>query len=422
VRWADRALIFTGVLMLLEVVKFLITGNAEPEDLLGAGNPVARAAWYPFYAGLLIALAARAPALMRNALAAWPLLALLALTAASQLWSIVPDVTSRRIVAVAFTVLFGIYLAVRPDRLDTLRTIGLALLAVIAVNLAVILSMPGTGIDQVLHIGAWKGITVEKNALGGDMARAAVLFMAVALADSKLRWLWLAGLAAAILMVLASTSRTAMIAAAMVIGLIVLWLIGRRSAVTALGVFYAAATVTGCAALFVILSPSEAAGLIGKDLTLTGRTGIWDVSLEKILEAPWTGYGLGAFWVAPYGPSYDVRSQVEWLVPSAHNSWLEIGLALGLPGMAILLIAVALPLIVSGVRMLQGTAPWLFAGLVQLVLFSVSESAIFWQPNTFSCAIFAFYATAALQPIQERATSWSRPRFKGFNRPALPPA
>jgi hypothetical protein len=41
-RAADRALIFVGFLMLLEVVKFLIARNAEPDDMTGADNPVAR--------------------------------------------------------------------------------------------------------------------------------------------------------------------------------------------------------------------------------------------------------------------------------------------------------------------------------------------------------------------------------------------
>lgn len=398
----DGALVFVGVLMLLEIMKFLISGNGEAEDLTGAGNPLARAAWYPLYLALAAALCARIGALLKSAAAAWPIFALIALTAASVFWSVAPDVTARRAVAVVFTVLFGVYLALRGDRLGTLRLAGAAIVTAAGINLLVVLALPSAGVDQVLHAGAWKGVTVEKNALGGDMARAGLVLLALAALDRKARWIWLAGLALAALLVIGSTSRTALLALAAPIGLYLLYLAGKCSALTALGVFYIATIAGGAAGAFILFLPETAAGLIGKDLTLTGRTDIWELALAKILEAPWTGYGLGAFWVEPYGPSYALRSQLEWSVPSAHNTWLETGLALGIPGMVLLALAAGLPLIRSGLSILGGAAPFLFLGLVQLALFSLSESAVLWHPNTFSCALFGFYAAAAMQAQTQR--------------------
>ncbi|MBA3067340.1 MAG: O-antigen ligase family protein [Hyphomonas sp.] len=399
---ADRALIFAGMLLLLEVAKFLTVGNTEAVDLTGAGNPVARALWYPLYFGLILALGARISALLRVLVPAWPIFALLGVTAASQIWSVAPEVTSRRVVAVTFTALFGIYLALREDRLDTLRTAGAAMLAAALFNLGTVMVRPGVGIDHVDHIGAWKGIMVEKNALGGEMARAGLVLAWLAHADRRWRTLWMAGFAVAVLLVLGSTSRTALLALALPMAAFALYLLGRRSPVAALGVFYLAVTAAGAAALYVWLAPEQAVGLIGKDLTFTGRTGIWDACMTKILEVPWTGYGFGAFWVEPYGPSYDVRVQVEWIVPSAHNSWIETGLALGFPGMVLLGVLVVLALARSGLAVLGGATPWIFLGLMQLTLFSMSESLIFWHPNTFSCTLFAFYATLALMPAARR--------------------
>jgi O-antigen ligase len=411
VRAADRALIFIGFLMLLEVVKFLIVGNAEPDDMTGAGNPVARALWFPFYFGLTVALAARIGPLLRVLWPAWAIFALLALTLASQAWSVVPDISARRAVAVTFTVMFGVYLALREDRLDTLRAAGAAMFVAALFNLGAVLALPGVGIDQVEHIGAWKGITVEKNALGGEMARAGLVLLSLAFVDKRRRRIWLAGLAVTVLLVLGSTSRTALLALVLPMAVLALYSVGRRSPVTALGVFYVAATATSAALLFVWLAPEQAVGLIGKDLTLTGRTGIWEACLTKIMQAPWTGYGIGAFWVEPYGPSYDVRTQVEWIVPSAHNSWIEMGLALGVPGMVLLGLIVGPALVRSGLSLLGGATPWAFLGLLQLSMFSASESLIFWHPNTFSCTLFAFYATSALMPAARRAKPL----------PALPP-
>jgi exopolysaccharide production protein ExoQ len=396
-RLFDQAVVFAGVLMLLEIIKFAITGNGEPEDLAGAGNPLARAAWYPLYLGILVVLAARIGALARAAVAAWPVFALLALTAASVAWSVAPEVTARRAVAVGFTVLFGVFLALRDDRLGTLRLVGAAILTGAALNLLVIFALPGVGVDHDLHAGAWKGVTVEKNALGGDMARAALVMLALCGLDRARRGIWLAGLAVTVLLVLGSASRTALLALLVPGALYGLYLIGRRSAVTALGVFYMATVGAVAAGAFILLAPDTAAGLIGKDLTLTGRTDIWELALAQIKAAPWTGYGFGAFWADPYGPSYAITSRLEWAVPSAHNTWLETGLALGIPGMALLAVAVGWPLLKSMLAVLGGAAPFAGLGLVQLLLFSLSESAIFWQPNALSCALFGFYAAAALQ-------------------------
>lgn len=397
---ADRVLVFIGMLMLLGVVKFLVSGNSEPEDLTGAGDPLARATWYPFYLGLIAALAARIGGVARSLLAAWPILLLLLLTAASLFWSVAPDVTARRIVAVAFTVLFGIYLAARDDRMETLRLIGAAILAAALFNLVIIGLLPSAGVDHDLHAGAWKGAFVEKNALGGDMARAALVMLALAWADPNRRRLWIGGFALTALLVLGSTSRTALLALLIPCALFALYLIGRRSPVVALGVFYVSVTVAGGMALFILFAPEQAVGLVGKDLTLTGRTGIWEATLAKIMDAPWTGYGLGAFWVERYGPSYDVRVALQWIVPSAHNNWLEIGLALGVPGMITLALAVVMALARSGLSVLRGASPWIFLGLAQLALFSLSESGIYWHPNMFSCTLFAFYTACALRPAR----------------------
>ena len=35
---------------------------------------------------------------------------------------------------------------------------------------------------------------------------------------------------------------------------------------------------------------------LGRSATLTGRTRIWQMSLDNIAQRPWLGYGFGAFW------------------------------------------------------------------------------------------------------------------------------
>ena len=63
---ADRALVFFGMILLLGIVKYLISGNSEAEDFTGAGDPLARASMMDVLnlrASLLVALNRSADAL-----------------------------------------------------------------------------------------------------------------------------------------------------------------------------------------------------------------------------------------------------------------------------------------------------------------------------------------------------------------------
>ena len=93
--------------------------------------------------GLIVALGARIRPLLRVTWPAWAIFALLVLTLASQTWSVAPDISARRAVAVTFTVMFGVYLALREDRLDTLRAAGGAMFVAALFNLGAVLALPG---------------------------------------------------------------------------------------------------------------------------------------------------------------------------------------------------------------------------------------------------------------------------------------
>ncbi len=106
-------------------------------------------------------------------------------------------------------------------------------------------------------------------------------------------------------------------------------------------------------------------------------------------------------------------------MPGAHNSWIGIGLGPGLPGIALLAATVVVPLAGSSWSVLSGALPFAFLGVLQLLLFSLSESAIFWHQNTLSCTLFAFYVAATLLPGAKRKTpSVASPPQPRFN-PAL---
>jgi O-antigen ligase len=60
---------------------------------------------------------------------------------------------------------------------------------------------------------------------------------------------------------------------------------------------------------------------LGRDETLTGRTGVWADVLPAISQEPLLGYGVGSFWTDARREHYDI--------PTAHNGYLDILLELG---------------------------------------------------------------------------------------------
>jgi O-antigen ligase len=83
-----------------------------------------------------------------------------------------------------------------------------------------------------------------------------------------------------------------------------------------------------------------------RDMTFTGRTGLWKDLLNYASKSPVVGVGLGAFWVGPIGYAMyplDNWSQVtpDWRPGEGHNGFLDVYVDLGLVGVVLILFVFA---------------------------------------------------------------------------------
>ena len=83
------------------------------------------------------------------------------------------------------------------------------------------------------------------------------------------------------------------------------------------------------AAVVIVVWPDFLFDLLGKDVTLTGRTGIWSAVLDSIAKRPLLGYGYQAFWLGLEGESYRVILAVSWVLAQAQNGFLDVMLENG---------------------------------------------------------------------------------------------
>ena len=326
---------------LASVMIVLIYSQSWAAPMTGYGVRSAdflRNGFYPAYA-LAIGLVLTRPGTALKALAGAPLLILLlVLTAVSLSWSILPDVTLRRVMALLATTLGGVALAAR-WRWTTLTEIFATAMAVMMIlSLLLALLLPDWGRMQELFPGAWRGLWLEKNALGENMGLAAICMTAAAIMVPQRRRLWLVGAAVAAAMVLMSTSKTSLVVLVLSfasMGFVALVQGGPKRAI--IGTWLA--IVVFCAALLVIATRSDLIfDLLGKDATLTGRTEIWSGILHQMQQRPWTGFGYGVVWndESAGGPQAWIAHEARFSAAHAHSGWLEVYLALGLPGVILL--------------------------------------------------------------------------------------
>jgi O-antigen ligase len=352
-----------------------ILGVVDP----ALGDPVQRAFLGVAYLGVILLTLhpRRALAIARRSALLWLLVGWAII---SGLWSALPDVTLRRGVSALLASLYGLLLVVRYPFRSVLQMLGIALAIVIIASLGAALLFPEWGVMGPPHPGAWQGVLYHKNALGRTSILALLVFWILAQSRKGLKKVsWLVLELAALVALVGSRSMTAILIALI---LTASWLLLRgtallpqllRPALLSLGL------AAAFPALFILPDYLEdILGLLGKDLTLTGRVPLWNSLIPLALQRPLLGYGYGAFWSAT-GPSASVTMLFPWAL-QAHNGYLDLWLENGLIGVLIAFALLLITLVRTGQRTLQtrDADVWRFAFLFTafLVFSNVSEAML----------------------------------------------
>lgn len=296
-----------------------------------------------FAATLAIAMAG----LMRGhggarVLVSWPGLLLLLLclwAAASLLWSINPSETRTATLFLVANALAAAYVARDgPERaLETVFATGVTLLVL---SLAVSIALPSLGTMQEEYAGAWRGLWLEKNALGGVAAIAGVVAV-TRLFLGRPALGCLLGLGLAVGVIVQAQSMASLLA--LMVGIVaVAGCFGlRRGPLTAIALSLVGASFLS---LLVFLGPAlwtEILSVAGRDATLTSRTMIWAALEAHTQDQIVTGYGYAAYFSTPQGPLGFVIQILDFRPFTAHNSLLQARIDFGYPGMALALALVA---------------------------------------------------------------------------------
>jgi exopolysaccharide production protein ExoQ len=363
----------------------------------------ARLAFIPVYAFLAWAIWRERDAALRAAASVPLLMGLVALALVSSAWSIDSGATIRRVVWLSLTMGFSLYLAWRYSWRALMPVLAGAFVVLAAGSLLIGALAPHIGRMTFEHPGAWSGLWTHKNTLGGIMALGAPICACAAFVNPERRMLWIGTAVGCFALVLLSTSMTALIATMLGFGVISFCAALRRGPMPAIAVGAGALVVVTLGAGVVLLAPDLIVGVIGRDLTLTGRTDIWQAAAPAVAANPWLGYGYYAFWLPDDGPAFWIREAVQWPVASAHSGWLE--LALGMGRLGVVLFAAQLLATLSrgaGAAMRSDAGLWAPTFLAAFAMYTLSESHVLQANNLFWTIYVAVAARLALDARERK--------------------
>jgi O-antigen ligase len=198
-----------------------------------------------------------------------------------------------------------------------------------------------TDAQEPMLDGAWRGVFVHKNKAASVVA--ALVFLGIYVVRSGA---WLSGIA--------------------IVGFSSLFLVGAEGK-SALSLCLGVLVLTSMASfvrsfwlrVVILLLPllllnllsvgtvmvdglAEIAKLLPLDSTFTGRTDIWTFAVQALQQRLPTGYGFSAFWGS--SAIQDLPEGKEWAAYASHshNGYLDTALGMGLPGLALLILALVI--------------------------------------------------------------------------------
>ena len=308
------------------------------------------------------------------------LLPLVAYTMLSAAWSTAPSMTLRRSLFFILSTLIAFILGTDfelPELVQMFAVASLIHMALCGACMAVAPQFVYSPSDP--H--ALKGLTTHKNVFGLELGLATLALSLVPFPRLERLRMPLALLA--FIFLLLSHSAGSLVATVVALASVPLLLIARFPGRERIPILLGAAAAVGGVSYWLVEHASLLPALLSKDATLTGRTELWSLVLIAIKVHPILGYGFDSFWQGLQGDSLTIIRSVGWLVPTAHNGYLDLLLSTGWLG-ALLFLPFVLQTIGRAVRYAsadllpspQSARFFPFVLLVFLLIYNLNESAL----------------------------------------------
>jgi exopolysaccharide production protein ExoQ len=377
------------ILALGAFANLAITGPIETQNM---GMVWMQALWSFLYVITLILYLRGCARPLRRLFIVSPLVAVVAFAFLSVFWSQDPALSLRRSMALALSLIFGVYFASRFSQKEQLRLLAWALGFCIVASLFFEL----LGLNPSQGFPGWYGVFDIKNELGQAMVLSAMVFGFWKKVEPKHGAVATAGIVASVILLALSLAITEFVVFAVLIVLVpyLRWALrmGRRGLAWGVSVLLLACTLT---IFYAATHLEEVTGLLGKDPAMTGRLPLWIVAGVMALQRPWFGYGFNAFWLPDQTYTPRIWRLLTWMPPQAHNGVLELWLELGIVGTVLFLVVFAYYFAKAAKFLRYNSEPaaaWPIAFLIFLFLSNLT-TAFFLSGNNIYFILYVGLAT-----------------------------
>lgn len=343
-----------------------------------------------------------------------PILLLTAMAVLSFLWSASPSDTLQYAKALLRNTLFGIYLATCYSPKEQMRQLLWVFGIIMILSLVLGLGMPSFAISDD---GLWKGVLGHKNLLARTMTLSALLFACAAIDNPKQRRIRLAGFILAIVLLLLTQGKTALVLLLFGLSLLPLYKVIKQY--YKLRVFLLLTVIILGGTLSVWLSVNLETIIVdylGKDMSMSGRDELWGVLIYRGLQRPWLGYGYAGFWTNLREVS--IVNALTWLDLKkgghAHSGFIDLFLQFGFVGISLFAWS-CLTLLARVIQLLFATQAIEYLWLLEFVLITTLSnysltSTILDESNI----VWLLYVSAALS-----TALWSERIRRNYHRKEL---
>lgn len=266
-------------------------------------------------------------------------------------WSPVPGTTLKRAIRVSGDLTMALIVLTERDWRRAFRAV-FSRAALVLLPLSIVLvkyyRYIGVAYDYTGMTEMWVGATTHKNVLGAFSAFTLLVVGSEMLADRSTVKLTKVAICAMSLYLLlgssSSRSATSLVILAISTALLMALGFGRRfHSSRARSAVFLSIAIAATPLLTMMLSSLPGIGVLisalGRDITFTDRTLLWDSILGASKGRFFLGAGYGGFWIDRYAAA--VWSEFGWLPRQSHNGYVEVFAQLGMVGVILLLAFIA---------------------------------------------------------------------------------
>jgi len=328
----------------------------------------------------------------------------------SILWAVDGPLATRRAGALVLTVLFGIWLAETFSARTIFSLILTAFALLFAACYVAILAYPDFGIHQTTNsvsetfIGAWKGVYAHKNDMGRTVALGTVALTVAALFRPRYRALYILLIIASLVLIFKSQSAQAivLVCVGIAVAIVALYLRERTSAERAMALLF---LIPFCVVVYGVseIIVSEVLSALGKDPTLSARTEIWSVVLERLSNRLFLGGGYGTGWKMV---ADDILQRFGRRIGHAHNGYIQLAVQIGLVGAGLFYLVFISLTVRAFLQFMRGNSgEWACFWLTYAAFFFVGNMAASFslEYNAISTVLFAMAPRLLLGTVQQPA-------------------